>query len=259
MMRLLKIEWAKLAAYRPFWILLMFYLAAAPLLILFVHSIGINIFPSAAAEIYGFPNGWLVSAYMSSWFQILLGMIIVIFATNEFGAKTARQHIIDGVTRNEFFLGKVYMIAAISIFSTLYMSVIAIIASLIYTGGLSNIGDGIEYVPIFLFQTFGYLTIALLFSLLVRSSGYAILIFLCVIFAEWLFRQFVPNYIAGFSPIGMIARLTPIPFMQDFIDGISDSESIPYPLTIAERFTYGTAYIAGFLGLAYMNVQRKDF
>lgn len=259
MMRLLKIEWAKLAAYRPFWVLFIIYLSAAPLLILFVHNIGINLFPSSAEEIYGFPNGWNVSAWISSWFQILLGMIIVIFATNEFSARTARQHIIDGITRKEFFLSKVYLVGAISVFATAFMALIAIMASLIYTGGLSDFSNGIEYVPIFLFQTFGYLTIALLFSLLLRTSGYAILLFLCVIFAEWLIRQFLPSDIAAFSPIGMIARLTPFPFLQDFIDSVSNPSDLPYILSINERFLFGSIYIAGLLGLAYNNVMRRDF
>ncbi len=259
MMRLLKIEWAKLSSYKPFWWLSGLYLIMAPLLILFLDQLGFAFFPSAAEEIYGFPTGWNVSAWISSWFQILLGMIIVIFATNEFAAKTARQHIIDGLTRKEFFGSKLLLTGSISIIATAYMAIIAIIASLIYTGGVDNVMNGIEYIPIFLFQTFGYLSIALLFSLLLRSSGYAILLFLCVIFVEWLIRQFLPSEIAAFSPIGVIARLTPFPFLQELIDEMTRNGETPFVLDRGERFAIGTAYILGILFIAYQNVMRRNF
>ncbi len=260
MMRLLKIEWAKLAKYRPFWWLFAFYLAAAPLFMLFVESFDIPLFEMGAGKmIYGFPMGWNVATYLSSWFHFLLGIIMVIFATNEFTYRTARQHVIDGLTRKEVFISKLTLTAALSIFSTFYTAVLAIIGSLIYAGGLDNFTDGIEYIPIFLFQTFGYLSIAFLVSFFVRSSGYAILVFLGIIFVEWILRQIlgtnVSEWIAVFSPIGMISKLTPIPFAEKF-SGYSDPK---YILSTGERLMYGSLYILAYLSITYRMIMRKNF
>src|SRR5690606_822488 len=150
--------------YRPFWMLSIFYLVLAPVFMLFIDGFDIPIFEIGPSKgIYGFPTGWHFMTWMSSWLHILLGIIIVIFSTNEFNNRTARQHIIDGLTRNELFWSKFTLTAFLALIATLYTTLLAIIGSLIYTGGLANFTDGIEYLPIFLFQTFGYLCIALLF------------------------------------------------------------------------------------------------
>ena len=261
MIRLLKIEWAKLVTYKPFWLLSIFYLILAPLFMLFIEALNIPIFTIGASEaIYGFPSGWQFMTYMSSWLHILLGIIIVIFATNEFNHRTARQHIIDGLTRNELFLSKLTLTAFLSIIATLYTGILAIIGSLVYTGGIDNFFDGMEYIPIFLFQTFGYLSIALMFSFIVRSSGYAILIFLGVLFVEAILRSVLAYYFsewfAVFAPIGMISQLTPIPFIEEVI---RNKEDLKYVLSLSERFVYGTLYILGYIAITYRLIRKRDF
>ena len=262
MKRLLQIEWQKLVAYRPFWLLFIFYLALAPTVMLFVDAFDIPFFgkDKPMEMIYGFPFGWNLATYLSSWFHILLGIIIVIFATNEFKSRTIRQHIIDGMTRKELFLAKLTITGFISVFATLYTVLIAVFGSLIYTGGLENFSSGFEYVPIFLFQTFGYMSIAMLISFVIKNSGYAILLYISVIFVEWLLRNilgfYMSEWVAVFAPIGMISKLTPIPFIEEFL---KDSGSSKYILNLNERLIYGSLYIITYLFLTYKLITKRDF
>lgn len=257
-MRLLKIEWAKLSSYKPFWFLFIAYLIMAPGVMLFIDSFNLGFLGvPIGKQIYGFPMGWNVATWLASWFHILLGIIMVIFATNEFNYRTARQHVIDGMTRKEVFISKLTITAFLSIVSTTYTTIIALMGSLIYTGGLNNIGDGIEYVPLFLFQTFGYLSIAFLVSFLVRNAGWGILVFMGILFLESILRNIlgttVSEWIAVFAPIGMISNLTPIPFIQDNFQ--FDSK---YILSTSERLLYGSLYILCYLGITYRLIMRKS-
>jgi len=262
MIRLLKIEWTKLSTYRPFWVLTICYLLLSPLLMFSVHHIKFPGFPNVAEMFYAFPMGWNVAAWTASWFQILLGIMFVIFISNEFNFKTTRQHVIDGLTRNEYFLSKLLLIGMMAVFATFYMVLNAIIGSYLFANGLDNIAEGTEYIPIFLFQTIGYLSVALLFSFLLRKSGYAILIYICVIVGEFIIRNIISEngaeMLALYSPIGIISNLTPIPFLEAMLDGMAEMQGEkPLVLSLSERLSGGSAYILLYISISYISFKRK--
>lgn len=258
-MRLFRIEWSKLVKYRPFIWLTLSYLVMTPGLMLFLDGFNLDFFGITLERIYVFPQGWNSVTWMASWFHILLGIIIVIFISNEYSNRMVRQHIIDGLTRKEFYVSKVLMIAVMSITATLYTAILAIIGSVVYSGGVDNFMDGIEYLPIFLFQTFGYLSIAMVFAFLLRKSGYAILIYLGVIFGEFILRSIlganVSPWLQVFSPIGMISNLTPLPFFQEILNNQEDTK---YFLSVSERFLYGSIYISAILYWAWWLIRKRD-
>ena len=58
-------------------------------------------------KMFMFPNVWEVFSWMASWFNLLfLGITVIVLTGNEFSFKTARMQIMNGLSRNEFLLGK---------------------------------------------------------------------------------------------------------------------------------------------------------
>ena len=71
-------------------------------------------------KVFMFPNVWEVLSWMASWFNMLfLGIIIIVLTGNEFSFKTARTQIMNGLSRNEFLLGKSLVILIIALWGLL--------------------------------------------------------------------------------------------------------------------------------------------
>jgi hypothetical protein len=109
MFRLLEIEWLKLRGYRPFWVLMVVFIA---LLVLtnFAMSRGFFIPGRTNQHLftldYSFPRVW---DYVGFWVRMLGGLLpvfIIISTTNEIQYRTNRQNVIDGWSRAEFFHAK---------------------------------------------------------------------------------------------------------------------------------------------------------
>ena len=118
MLHLLKIDLKKLTSYRTFWIVCGLYFGTMT----FTTSSGMEFLKWLAgkgAQIFGanldinkvplyhFPDVWQNLAYVSGYFKIMLGIMVVISITNEFTYRTIRQNIIDGMSRWEFLFSKI--------------------------------------------------------------------------------------------------------------------------------------------------------
>ena len=125
MMNLVFIEWLKLKRLVTFKVILILY---AVLLPLFFYSLSeISLFKYFYSDsIYTFPKVYHYVTYMSSFFNLMLGVIIVLFTCNEIKYKTQRQNMIDGLSKREMILSKFYVILLMSLFITLYAFLVAI-------------------------------------------------------------------------------------------------------------------------------------
>lgn len=109
MFRLLQIEWLKLRAYRPFWVLMVLFIVLL-FLTNFAASHGFFIKTrmgqNAFHPDYNFPLVW---DHIGFWVRVLGGLLpvfIIISTTSEFQYRTNRQNVIDGWSRWEFFHAK---------------------------------------------------------------------------------------------------------------------------------------------------------
>ena len=94
-MNLVLIEWLKLKGLRTFKVILLLY---AVLLPLFFYSLSeISIFKYFYSDsIYTFPKVYHYVTYLSSFFNLMLGVIIVLFTCNEIKYKTQRHLPLEG-------------------------------------------------------------------------------------------------------------------------------------------------------------------
>lgn len=182
MKKLIKIEWLKLKSYRTFYIFIGIYALLTGLL-----YYGFDKFvqqgPIDLSVVYKFPDVWYYSAYVSTWFAAIPGLLMINLVSNEISFRTMRQQITDGMSRMEFLQGKVTLALGLSIITGL---VVLISGSLfgLAKGGIPNVSDffsQMQFVFRAMWVSFGMMMAALLIGLLVKKSALSILVFLAIL------------------------------------------------------------------------------
>ena len=233
-----------------------------PIFVFFFPEYEVNFLDLDPRDLYGFPTGWQTVTWLSGYFHFLLGVVIVIFVCNEFSVKAARQHVIDGLTRDQYFAGKILLLLAYSLLSTIMAFLTGVICSLYYTGGLADFGSGMEFLLIYFYQTFAYLTFALMFGFLLRKSGYAILLFMLVVGTEFIIRQFIDKsgYIAQYFPLRIIGNMVTMPDVQSWVSYLleetkGDVETVIMPQNL--KLAWGAFWSSAFLGVSYWSLKKR--
>ncbi len=266
MIRLLKIDFKKLRHYRSFWVLIILFFATMGL----VTSSGMEFLKwlnSKGADfdevdilrvpLYHFPDIWQNLTYVSTYFQLVLAIVVIISITNEFSFKTIRQNIIDGFDRKDFLASKVLMIFIITLASTLFVFLIGLITGSIYTPEteMRYMFTGIQFIPGYFLTTFAYLMLVMLFAVWIKRAGLAIGLVLIYPALEYAFGASLPDSmdpILPYLPMHAINAIIKVPFqryafmeIQDYVDPLSATVLIAYTII--------------FILLAYRNLVKRDF
>jgi ABC-2 type transport system permease protein len=113
---------------------------------------------------------------------LLPSILLLMLFTNEYTFKTQRQNIIDGLSRQQFISVKITMALIFAFASTLLVLLSALIFGV--ASGTSFSVHGILFVGYFFLKALSYNLIAILFSVLVKRTGFAIGIFFIYLGAE---------------------------------------------------------------------------
>jgi len=197
MIRLLSIEFRKIMPYRMFWVMAgMYLLSMAFIFYGFPSLIDYFSMRSDAPEVkliknflYNFPDIWQNLAWIAGlryFIKVLLGMIMVVLITNEYTYTTIRHNIINGLSRTDFLLGKIYLILFISLVSTLLILVSGLILGLSFSSvtTLQAMSGKLIFLLGYFIEVATYLLFALMLGLLVKRTGLAI-IFLFISFSPY--------------------------------------------------------------------------
>lgn len=226
MLRLLRIEFLKVKTYKTFWAFLGIY---ALLLLLFSGAAN-KITPGSnpAFSLFSFPDVWHNLAYMASYLNVLLGILIILLISNEFTFKTFRQNVIDGLSRDEAVTAKFLFINAVASGCILFLFLYGLIRGLA-AGQYDFIGQIFEqmhYLLLLLLQISGYMGIAAVITFLIRRAALAIVFYLIyVIVLERLFRFRIPDEIERYLPVHVLDTLVPS-IMPDFLAAESQVEPL---------------------------------
>ncbi len=189
MLALIRIEWLKLKKYPAFWWMLGIVMLTYPGINTMFYNIYMKITSGKDAannlakmllgNPFAFPEAWHSVAYFSSFFVILPSILVIMLITNEYNFRTHRQNIIDGWSRNQFITSKLCDVLIISIIATIVYVLVAAGFG-IYSGeSLSGQwGEQLQYIPLFLLQTFAQLSIAFLLGYLIKKAFIALGVFL---------------------------------------------------------------------------------
>lgn len=258
MMRLLKIELLKLLPYKTFRILFLIYLV----LILCILLVADDFFGKLGApkeQVLQFPNIWNYYTCIAGYLNVILAIIIIFITCNEITYRTLRQNIIDGLTRTEVVLSKIYLIVFFAILITLFVLVSGLIAGSIngtIPGG-GNFTDHIEFVFAFFIQTLGVMSLAFLLGNLFKRSAIAIILFLIFLFPiDLVLREAIlPEGGGNYLPVATyFLKLMPAPTTHILSNGDEPTPDLPgiLPLTV------GAAYMLIFFTLNWFMIRKRD-
>jgi hypothetical protein len=189
MTELLKIEWLKIKNYTAFKVMTIFFAIGVFALnyIIFLIFKEIDNSKVAGAAIvsyspYSFENTWQSTSYVTGFILLLPSLLLLMLFTNEYTFKTHRQNIIDGLSRQQFISVKIMVGVIFALASTLLIMISALIFGL--ASGTSFSLHGMEFVGYFFIKAITYNLIAILFSVWVKRTGFAIGIFFIYLGAE---------------------------------------------------------------------------
>lgn len=272
MLKLFKIEWSKLLQSRSFRVLLGIYVIVYTLFLLVLSSMfdrfSSDILQEVAKNIdynpFTFPDIWILTAYLAQPFTLLAAIIVIVLVVNEFDFRTARQHIIDGLTRWEFVLGKFITVVTISVIVTVLIFLLGSFTGLFKDPSNSPTGYGISlsYFIAFFVRTVGLLTFAMFLAMWIKRTGVTILIFIVLhlgLFAA-IVRNRLDESIGDALPMGTFNRLIRLFRPDDTIIQNYEQLKLTDMILIAPtgQFVVSLIYIAAFVGLSYMVIRRND-
>lgn len=256
MSKLLQIEIQKLWPYRTFWVILLLY---SGFLLLFAYaSSHITISgQQSGAQIYQFPGIWMKLSYVASYFNLLLGILLIILITDEYAFRTFRQHVIDGLFRSDLVAGKYLVVLLVGLIATIVLTLIGLGFGIVYNQNITpgQLFSGSLHVVYYLVQAIGYMSIAVFFGFLIRKNGLAIISFLGYTkVVEPLIHWRLDDKIDQYFPMKVLSSLTPMPG-QEVLDSLTGPT---IALSPQQAILPALIYIGLFYVLAFLILKVKD-
>lgn len=182
MIKLLKIEWLKIKGYNAFIILSSFFALGVVTVNYVVYTVNKNMISNTTAgkmvgafSPYDFDKTWQTTSYAAGFLLMLPALLLILLLTNEFTYRTHRQNIIDGWSRKQFIHVKIMMALIAAIISTVLVFITALGFGL--ASGSSYSLSGFSHLGFFFIKALSYNMIAILISVLIRRTGFAIGVF----------------------------------------------------------------------------------
>ena len=273
MNRLIKIEWLKLRHYKPFWVLTGMY----ALCVFVVCSSGMffmqylktkgadfNGIDPTILPLYDFPDVWQNVSFIANLFKVILAFIVIISVANEANFRTLRQNVIDGLSKREFLLSKLWLMFLLSVSAALLLFLIGLVTGLIYSHvqGTQYMFQSLGFLPAYVLGVFTYLTFALLITLFIPKTGLVIVgLFMYTLVFEPLTSVFLTNFpnlqdwvreIPPFLPVNAIYRIIPNPFPKYIFMEIQDYVALKDTLIVLGWLVFN-------IGMSYMVLKKKDW
>lgn len=250
MRNLIAIEWMKLRRLVTMKVILILYAITIPIIYYSISYLRLGPL-SAPATMWEFPECYSYVAFVASWFNIMVGVVIMVFSSNEIKYRTQRQNVIDGLSKRDTILAKFYIVFLFSLAITLYTFLVAFITGLINGG--SDIFAGVEVMAIYFVSTLGYFSFAFLLANLIRLPALAIILFIFSRVIEFFIGLVASEKIYQFFPLTTFGNLVPFPMSLS-------SEPIPdfYMLGQWERVLLALVYIGLFVSVSYWVIKRRD-
>lgn len=179
MFRLLSIEYLKLKYNRASKVLIMVYfglLASIAALSSMSFDLGPISLRFAEQGIFEFPYIWHFTTWVAAIFKFFLLLVIVSMVSNEYSNRTLKQNLIDGLSKTEFVLSKFLMVAVLSILSTIFVGLMALILGLTFSTNTSMdyITTDLKFLGGFCLKLFTFFSFGLFLGILVKRSAFAV-------------------------------------------------------------------------------------
>jgi hypothetical protein len=269
--RIAMIEWAKVAPY-GFVRTMIILLALVFFLVIFATSrIDISVPGFSWRNIYRFPYNWSSFAWVASWFNIFLSIIVITVTGNEFQHRTFRQQVMNGYDRSEWLAGKGILILFLALAGVVMVTLTVVIFGFAMTPDLTlkALFSGISVIPVYFLQATGYMVTGMLIVTLFRSNALSIILFfLYFIIIEPVIRVMSPAEIRPWFPVKIISHLTPPPEILQLASNAGEEASsaltfeglgiLPRQLPQNINLMMALLYISLFVTLTWVIIRKKD-
>lgn len=179
MKRLLSIEWSKIFYYKSAQVFTILYFTLLILLGVVISFIKPNLngleFNLRELGYFNFPYIWQNLTYLFAIGKIFLGVILIMNITNEYTNGTLKQNLIDGLSKNEFLSSKFLTVLVLTLASTAFLFVIALILGLTLSSTEFGFYEGIEYLGAYFIKLLFFFTFCTFLGVLLRKSVFALL------------------------------------------------------------------------------------
>ncbi len=259
MRNLIAIEWMKLRRLVTMKVILIIYAVTIPLIYFGLSFIKIGPF-TLPESIYQFPECYNYVAYIASWFNLLVGVIIMVFTSNEIKYKTQRQNVIDGLSKRDVILAKFGIVFLFAIAVTLYVALVGLIFGLIYSDNASDVFNGFEQVGAYFLTTLGYFSFAFFFANVVRMQALAIILYIFSTFIESIIGFISAKEYSQFFPLTTFSNLIPFPYVPPMLVEMQEAQNIPEQFLLGQGWSavFAVIYIICFVTISYWVIKRRD-
>jgi len=268
MIRLLDIEFFKLKNSKYFWVLFILFI-----IFLIAVPVGINLFFDTVKTGQMTAQGKMLVSQVSSFYSsdlwqnltyiyklgtLLLSFIVIISITSEYNYKTIKQNIIDGLSKKEFLLSKIFMIFIISILVTISIGLVGIITSYLFSdiSSFSQIFEKIHFLAYYFLYVFNFLLFSLFLGLLIKKSGVGIAVMMFYVVMIEPIIVAVTTYglkikwLSAFYPMNGPYNLIPSPFSKFLVQDVDN---------IFNKSLYVTVfYIIFYIYSSYFLLNKRD-
>lgn len=189
--------------------------------------------------------------------SLFVAVLVALTVSNELEWRTCRQNVIDGLSKNRWFVGKLLLIgSACVVFYGTQVSLGATLGYLGTTAGRAGYSPALTYVAAAggaLIGMFSYSAAALLFSMWLRSAGPVIAITLLYFVFDSLAASGLPADVAALLPGQVQGAL--FQFGQYLPQPHS---SLAYHWSNPGLFLAGIAWVTAFLAASYWVYRTRD-
>jgi len=210
--RLLEIEYIKLRYSRSTRVTSIIYMILTlPMLLIAMSILGWvpdhgGLVSESIGAPFSFPGVWLTGTMISTYLIIFPAILSILHVGGEFTQKIHRQHIVDGLSKDEYVLSKFLSVFIISAGFTLYTFSLCVLSGILIGGGTSEIISQVDnnfflYIIGYFIYTFSVLSFAVLITFILRRTGVSIFAFIGYYFILeniiWWFTKysFIPKYL----------------------------------------------------------------
>lgn len=268
---LLRIEWLKAVKRRAVWV-------AAAAFAAFTAIPAVERVRNAHSDpnaVYALPNNWPeILGTATGLGPLLAGVLMILLFAPEFSWRTARQNVIDGLSKERFYAGKVILLAGLVL---LFMATTVLIGVAGTTFSPSEGDPGFIRSSDFRYMiglALGMLVFGsagLMLSALLRSSGSALGILFLYLFVEEGVARLM--FGAGREALRDAAEFLPFSLVEDLGDDLAHYPEVlaevnadraeqglaPFEfLDVGVLGTAALAYSGFFLGLALLSMRKRD-
>lgn len=265
MKQLISIEYAKLKKLKSLKIILLIYMVIVPAWMYFMGFFftnvakGIPLIPTNK-QLYSFPGIWEFITYSASWFNLMVGVIVVIITCNEIHFRTMKQNVIDGLTKGQIILSKFIVILGISLFVTLYTALVGFLIGGFYSG-FGGFYENIHYIPTYFLQTLAYFSFAFFIAVLIGRPAISIVVFILSFLVEWIIAIIISVSVSEvpsqFLPLESFAAITPNPILAPLVH----KQQVAQKLWVMDSwiiYLIVLFYTLLFFFIAYRALKRRD-